>query len=65
MMEQKIQKVVEEIQKASHISESEKPAIIKKIEEWREEKDAISDLTNTLEEWWLKVEPIFAEIGLV
>jgi hypothetical protein len=64
-MEQKIQQAVEEIQKATHITEIEKPAIIEKIEEWKEEKAAISDLTNTLEEWWLKVEPIFAEIGLV
>jgi hypothetical protein len=64
-MEQKIKKAVEEIKNASHIDESEKPLILEKIEEWREEKRAISDLTNTLEAWWLKVEPIFAEIGLV
>ena len=63
-MEQKIQQALEQIQSATHISESEKPAIIQK-EEWKEEKSAISDLNNTLEEWWLKVEPIFAEIGLV
>jgi len=64
-MEQKIQQVVEKIQESTEISETEKPAIIEKIEEWKEEKAAMSDLTNTLEEWWLKVEPIFAEIGLV
>ena len=64
-MEQKIQQALEQIQNATHISESEKPAIIQKIEEWKEEKSAISDLNNALEEWWLKVEPIFAEIGLV
>lgn len=64
-MEQKIEKVLEAIKKSTDISDEEKPAIIEKIEEWREEKAAISDLTNTLEEWWLKVEPIFAEIGLV
>jgi len=64
-MDQKIDLALEEIKKATHISEEEKPAIIEKIEEWREEKSAISDLTNTLEEWWLKVEPIFADLGLV
>ena len=64
-MEQKIEQAVEEIKKATHIDEADKPQIIKKIEEWKEEKRAISDLTNTLESWWLKVEPIFAEIGLV
>jgi len=64
-MEQKIEKAVEEIRKSTHIDEVDKPAIIEKIEEWREEKAAISDLSNRLEAWWLKVEPIFAEIGLV
>ena len=64
-MEQKIEQVVEKIKMSSRIAEEDKPAIIEKIEEWKEEKAAISDLTNTLEEWWLKVEPIFAEMGLV
>jgi predicted nucleic-acid-binding protein len=64
-MEHKIKKVVEEIKNATHIDENEKPLILEKIEEWKKEKAAISDLTSKLEVWWLKVEPIFAEIGLV
>jgi len=64
-MEHKIAKAVDEIQKAKHISDAEKPLIIEKIEEWKEEKTAISELNNKLQELWLKVEPIFAEIGLV
>lgn len=64
-MEHKIAKAVEEIQKSKYIAEDEKPLIIEKIQEWKKEKTAISDLNNTLQEWWLKVEPIFAEIGLV
>jgi len=64
-MEQKIEKIVEEIKNATNIDEADKPLILEKIEEWKEEKAAISDLTNTLEAWWLKVEPIFAEMGLV
>ncbi len=64
-MEHKIQQAVEKIKTSTYIAEEEKPAIIQKIEEWKEEKAAISDLSNRLEEWWLKVEPIFAEIGLV
>jgi hypothetical protein len=64
-MEQKIEKAVEGIKNATNIDEADKPLILEKIEEWKEEKAAISDLTNTLEAWWLKVEPIFAEIGLV
>ena len=64
-MEHKIAKAVEEIKKAKHINEADKPAIIEKIEEWKKEKTAISELNTKLQEWWLKVEPIFAEIGLV
>ena len=64
-MEHKIKKAVEEIKKATHIPEEEKPLILEKIEEWKEEKTAISELNVKLREWWLKLEPIFAEIGLV
>jgi len=64
-MEQKIQKVLEEIKVSNKIEESDKPLIIEKIQEWKKEDAAIADLMNTLEEWWIKVEPIFAEIGLV
>ena len=64
-MEQKIEQAVEKIKNSTEINEADKPAIIQKIEEWKKERAAVSDLTNTLESWWLKVEPIFAEIGLV
>ena len=64
-MEHKIAKAVEQIEKSKHISEEEKSLIIEKIQEWKKEKRAISDLNNVLESWWIKVEPIFAEIGLV
>ena len=64
-MEQKIAQVVDKIKKSEYINENDKPLIIEKIEEWKEEKTAISELNLKLQEWWLKVEPIFAEIGLV
>jgi len=64
-MEQKIAQAVDQIKNATHIDEIDKPLIIEKIEEWREEKAAISELNIALKAWWLKVEPIFAEIGLV
>jgi len=64
-MEQKIAQVVDKIKTSKHINENDKPLIIEKIEEWKKEKTAISELNLKLQEWWLKVEPIFAEIGLV
>jgi len=64
-MEQKINQAVEQIKKSSQIDEADKPLILEKIDEWKKENAAVSELNNTLESWWLKVEPIFAEIGLV
>ena len=64
-MEQKIQNVVERIRNSNDIADADKPIILEKIEEWREEKAAISELNNKLEVWWLKLEPIFDEMGLV
>ncbi|SFV70266.1 hypothetical protein MNB_SV-3-830 [hydrothermal vent metagenome] len=64
-MEKKIAQAVEKIQNATHITDAEKPFILEKIEEWKEERTAISELNNKLQELWLKVEPIFAEIGIV
>jgi len=64
-LEQKIQNVVERIRNSNDIADADKPIILEKIEEWREEKAAISELNNKLEVWWLKLEPIFDEMGLV
>ena len=64
-MERKINQAVEKIKRSSSIKASDKPLILEKIEEWKKEGKAISELNIALESWWLKVEPIFAEIGLV
>ena len=64
-MERKINQAVEKIKRSSSIDASDKPLILEKIEEWKKEGKAISELNTALESWWLKVEPIFAEIGLV
>ena len=64
-MEQKIQNVVERIRNSNDIADEDKPLILEKIKKWREEKAPISELNNKLEVWWLKLEPIFDEMGLV
>jgi len=64
-MEEKIEQAVAKIKSSADIADTDKPLILEKIEEWKQERTAISDLNNKLEAWWLKVEPIFAEIGLV
>jgi len=64
-MKEKIDKVIHKIEKSEHITAENKPLIIEKIKEWREEENAVSEVILKLENWWLEVEPIFAEMGLV
>jgi hypothetical protein len=64
-MFEKLEKAIEKIQEAQHIDESNKPAIIGKIKEWQNEDGAINDVAVRFENWWLELEPIFAELGLV
>jgi hypothetical protein len=64
-MKEKIEKVIEKIEEADHIEPENKSLILQKIREWKEEDEAISEIALKLENWWLEVEPIFAEMGLV
>ena len=64
-MKEKIEKVIEKIEDAEHIAPEKKSLILEKIREWKEEDEAISEIALRLENWWLEVEPIFAEMGLV
>ncbi len=64
-MKEKIEKVISKIEASEHIAPEKKPLIIQKIKEWKEEDNAVSDVVLKLENWWLEVEPIFAEMGLV
>jgi len=64
-MKEKIEKAIEKVEKSEKVSEESKPLIIQKLKEWREEDDAINDIAVRFENWWMEVEPIFAEMGLV
>jgi len=64
-MKEKIEKIIEKVESSKHITAENKPLIIEKIKEWREEENAINDIAVRLENWWMEVEPIFAEMGLV
>jgi len=65
MMKKKIEEVINRVQKSDKIAEEDKPLIIKKIEEWRKEESAINEIATKLENWWIEVEPIFSELGLI
>jgi len=64
-MKEKIDKIIEKVESSDKIAAENKPLIIEKIKEWREEDNAVSEVILKLENWWMEVEPIFAEMGLV
>jgi len=64
-MKTKIEEVINRVEKSDTISEENKPLIIEKLREWRNEDNAINDIALKFENWWMEMEPIFAELGWV
>ncbi|MBN2249708.1 MAG: hypothetical protein JW682_05115 [Campylobacterales bacterium] len=64
-MKEKIEEVIEYVQTSEKVSEENKPLILEKLEEWREEDDAINDISVRFQNWWMEMEPIFAELGWI
>lgn len=64
-MKEKIEEVIQHVQKSEKIAEENKPLILEKLEEWREEDEAISDISVRFQNWWMEMEPIFAELGWI
>ncbi|MFT7879123.1 MAG: hypothetical protein ABXS91_01905 [Sulfurimonas sp.] len=64
-MKEKIEEVIQHVQKSEKVAEEDKPLIIEKLEEWREEDEAISDISVRFQNWWMEMEPIFAELGWI
>ena len=65
MIKEKIEEIIKKIEESEHIETEQKPLILEKIKEWQEEDEAISEIALKLENWWMEIEPIFAEMGLV
>lgn len=64
-MKTKIQKVINQVEESENISVESKPLILEKLKEWKEEDNAIADVTVRFEQWWYEMEPIFAELGWI
>ena len=64
-MKKRIEEVINHVQKSSKVSDETKPLILEKLEEWKEEDDAISEVSLKFEKWWLEMEPVFAELGWI
>ena len=64
-MNKKIEEVIEHVEQSSKVSDENKPLILEKLKEWREEDDAIAEVSVRFEKWWIEMEPIFAELGWI
>ena len=64
-MKKKIEEVIEHVQKSNKVSDENKPLILEKLKEWKEEDEAIAEVSVRFENWWMEMEPIFAELGWI
>jgi tetrahydromethanopterin S-methyltransferase subunit A len=64
-MQEKIDKVIEKVEISDSIDAEKKSAIMIKLKEWREEDEAINDVAVRFENFWMELEPIFAEMGWI
>ena len=64
-MKEKIDKVIEKVETLENIDPDKKSAIMLKLKEWREEDGAINDVAVRFENFWMELEPIFAEMGWI
>ena len=65
-MKHQADKIIQEVKSLDNIDETKKEAMIEKINEWKSDKSAESNtLAMTFEKFWIELEPIFAELGLV
>ncbi|HHH37501.1 MAG TPA: hypothetical protein ENK77_02670 [Epsilonproteobacteria bacterium] len=64
-MKEKIAETINYVEKTDKISEENKPLILEELKEWREEEGAINDVAVRFENWWMEMEPIFAELGWI
>ncbi len=64
-MHEKIEEVIKYVKASDKVSENNKPLILEKLKEWKEEDNAIAEVAVRFENWWMEMEPIFAELGWV
>jgi len=64
-MKNKIEEVIKHVEKSDKVSDENKPLILEKLKEWKEEDNAISEVAVRFETWWFEMEPIFAELGWI
>lgn len=64
-MRDKIEKTIEHIENSNKLSKETKKEVLQKLHEWKNEKNIINDVAIRFENYWLEIEPLFAEMGWV
>ena len=64
-MKTKIEEVIKEVESSEKISVENKPLILEKLHEWKNEEKVVNDVAVRFENWWMEMEPIFAELGWI
>lgn len=58
--------IITEVENLENIDSAQKEAMIQKLNEWKSDANSESNtLAMTFEKFWIELEPIFAELGLV
>lgn len=64
-MKNKIEEVITQVEGSERISVESKPLILEKLQEWKGEEKVVNDVAVRFENWWMEMEPIFAELGWI
>lgn len=64
-MKNKIEEVITQVEGSEQISVESKPLILEKLHEWKSEEKVVNDVAVRFENWWMEMEPIFAELGWI
>ena len=64
-MKNKIEEVITQVEGSERISVESKPLILEKLQEWKSEEKVVNDVAVRFENWWMEMEPIFAESGWI
>lgn len=64
-MKNKIEEVISQVEGSEKISVESKPLILEKLQEWKSEEKVVNDVAVRFENWWMEMEPIFAELGWI
>lgn len=64
-MKTRAHEIIDKVRTSDHLSIEDKSAMMVKLKEWKEDEHAAEDVVTYFDTLWLKLEPFFAELGLI